>query len=97
MKRIVTQSRLILVLNLGLHHLSLYTRRKTVLRMFMLSPCIHLSLSSCMAMLFFTQQGLEKCNDVTTKQYQHSTNHHGLSALKQILEKRNQIEIRIRT
>jgi len=40
----------------------------------------------------FTQQGLEKLNDVTTKQYQHSTNHHDLSALKQVLEKRNRIE-----
>ena len=41
----------------------------------------------------FTQQGLEKLNDVTTKQYQRATNHHNLSALKQILEKRNRIEI----
>jgi len=39
----------------------------------------------------FMQQGLEKLNDVTTKQYER---YHGLSALKQVLlEKRNRIEI----
>ena len=32
-------------------------------------------------------------NDLTTIQFQHSTNHQGISALKQILEKRNQLEI----
>jgi len=42
----------------------------------------------------FTQQGLEKLNDVTTKQFQRSSNHRGISSLKQILEKRNRIEIR---
>ena len=41
----------------------------------------------------FTQQGLEKLNDLTTKQFQRSTNHRGTSALKQILEKRNRLEI----
>ena len=35
----------------------------------------------------FTQQGLEKLNDVTTKYFQRSTNHHDLSSLRQILEK----------
>ena len=39
----------------------------------------------------FTQQGLEKLNDVTTKQYQRATNHHGLSSLKQILEKKTEL------
>ena len=40
----------------------------------------------------FTQQGLEKLNDITTKQFQRSSNHRGISSLKQILEKRNRIE-----
>ena len=39
----------------------------------------------------FIQQGLEKLNDIATKYFQWSTNHHNLSW--QILEKRNQIEI----
>ena len=41
----------------------------------------------------FTQQGLEKLNDLATKQFQRATNHRGLSSLKQILEKRNRIEL----
>ena len=41
----------------------------------------------------FTKQGLEKLNDVTTKQFQRSTNHRGISALKQILEKRSRLEM----
>ena len=40
----------------------------------------------------FTQQGLEKLNDLTTIYFQHFTNHHGQDALRQILEKRNHIE-----
>lgn len=40
----------------------------------------------------FTQQGLEKLNDLTTIYFQHSTNHHGQDAFRQILEKRNRIE-----
>ena len=41
----------------------------------------------------FNQQGLEKLNDVTPKQFQRSTNHHDIQALQQILEKRNRIEM----
>ena len=41
----------------------------------------------------FNQQGLEKLNDVTTKQFQRSTNHYDIQALQQILEKRNRIEL----
>ena len=40
----------------------------------------------------FTQEGLEKLNDITTKHYQRSTNHRHEEALKQVLEKRNRIE-----
>ena len=40
----------------------------------------------------FTQQGLEKLNDITTIYFQHSSNHREHQALKQILEKRNRIE-----
>ena len=40
----------------------------------------------------FTQEGLEKLNDITTKHYQCSTNHRDKEALKQVLEKRNRIE-----
>ena len=40
----------------------------------------------------FTQQGLEKYNDVTTKDFFRSTNHKGESALRQIMEKQNRLE-----
>ena len=40
----------------------------------------------------FTQQGLEKLNDLTTQHYLRSTNHHNEDALKQIMEKRNRLE-----
>ena len=37
----------------------------------------------------FTQQGLD---DVTTKYFQRSSNHHEIGSLKQALEKHNQLE-----
>ena len=40
----------------------------------------------------FTQQGLEKLNDLTTIHYQRSSNHRNTDALRQILEKWNRIE-----
>lgn len=40
----------------------------------------------------FTQQGLEKLNDKTTKDFFRSTNQRGMDALKQIVQKRNRIE-----
>lgn len=40
----------------------------------------------------FSQQGLEKLNDLTTIHFQHSTNHKESQALRQILQKRNRIE-----
>ena len=40
----------------------------------------------------FTQQGLEKYNDVTTKDFFRSTNHKGETALRQIMEKQNRLE-----
>ena len=40
----------------------------------------------------FTQQGLEKLNDLTTKYFQRSSNHREMESLKQILEKHNRIE-----
>ena len=39
-----------------------------------------------------TQQGLEKLNDITTKFYHHSSNHHDFESLKQVLQKHNQLE-----
>ena len=44
------------------------------------------------SILLFTQQGLEKLNDITTVHFQHSSNHREAEALKQLLEKRNRIE-----
>jgi len=41
----------------------------------------------------FTQQGLEKLNDLTTKYFQHSTNHHERESLLHILQKQNRLEI----
>lgn len=43
--------------------------------------------------VIFNQQGLEKLNDLTTKHFQRATNHQGYQALKQVLEKRNRIEL----
>ena len=40
----------------------------------------------------FTQQGLEKLNDVTTQHFLRSSNHRNSEALKQVLEKRNRLE-----
>ena len=40
----------------------------------------------------FTQRGLEKLNDKTTKDYFRSTNQRGLDSLKQIVQKRNRME-----
>lgn len=42
--------------------------------------------------VMFTQQGLEKLNDVNTVHFQRSSNHREHEALKQLLEKRNRIE-----
>ena len=44
------------------------------------------------SILPFTQQGLEKYNDITTKMYFRSTNHQGTQALAQIMEKQNRLE-----
>ena len=44
------------------------------------------------SVISFTQQGLEKYNDCMTKQYFRSTNHEGLEALRQIMEKRNRLD-----
>lgn len=43
--------------------------------------------------VIFSQQGLEKLNDLTTKYYQHATNHQGYQALNEVLEKRNRVEL----
>ena len=40
----------------------------------------------------FTQQGLEKLNDFSTKQFQRASNHRNIESLKQLLEKRNHVE-----
>lgn len=40
----------------------------------------------------FSQQGLEKLNDITTIHFQHASNHREQEALKQLLEKRNRLE-----
>ena len=40
----------------------------------------------------FTQQGLEKLNDFSTKQFQRASNHRNIESLKQMLEKRNRVE-----
>ncbi|XP_060083702.1 uncharacterized protein LOC132562943 [Ylistrum balloti] len=39
----------------------------------------------------FSQQGLEKMNDIITKSYFRATNHKGLLALKQVMEKQNRL------
>ena len=44
------------------------------------------------SILPFTQQGLEKYNDIMTKQYFRSSNHKSEQALVQIMEKQNRLE-----
>lgn len=41
----------------------------------------------------FSQQGLEKLNDLSTKYFQRSSNHRDVDALKQMLQKANRLEI----
>jgi hypothetical protein len=40
----------------------------------------------------FTQQGMEKYNDITSKNFFRSSNHRGVSALEQILLKKNRVQ-----
>jgi hypothetical protein len=40
----------------------------------------------------FSEQGLEKLNDLTTKHYLRSTNHRETEALHQLIQKRNRLE-----
>ena len=42
---------------------------------------------------YFTQQGMEKYNDTASKHYFRSSNHRGISALKQLLLKKNRIQL----
>ena len=44
------------------------------------------------SLISFTQQGLEKLNDFSTKDFQRASNHRNIESLKQMLEKRNRIE-----
>lgn len=44
------------------------------------------------SILPFTQQGLEKYNDVVTKSYFRGTSHQGEKALKQVMERQNRLE-----
>ena len=44
------------------------------------------------SILQFSQHGLEKYNDIMTKEYFRSTSHHGEAALRQIMEKQNRLE-----
>ena len=57
-------------------------------------PCMHALYSHVPKFLklyknvaFFNQQGMEKYNDVASKNYFRSSNHRGISALKQLLLK----------
>ena len=44
------------------------------------------------SILQFTQQGIEKYNDILTKDFFRSSSHHQESSLLQILQKQNRIE-----
>ena len=44
------------------------------------------------SILPFTQQSLEKYNDVVAKDYFRFTNHKGENALRQVMEKQNRLE-----
>ena len=41
----------------------------------------------------FTQQGLENLNDIITKFYHRSSNHHDFESLKQVLQKHNRLKL----
>ena len=45
-----------------------------------------------LAVCKFTQQGLEKLNDLTTQHFFCATNHCDIAALEQVMEKQNRIE-----
>lgn len=53
---------------------------------------VHEFMKSHGSILQFTQQGIEKYNDVMTKDYFRSTSHHKESSLVQILQKQNRVE-----
>jgi len=40
----------------------------------------------------FTQQELEKLNDISTKHFQRASNHKNIDSLMQMLQKQNRIE-----
>ena len=54
----------------------------------MLSQCTYHSLFNFGNISKFSEQGLEKLNDLTTKDYLHSTNNRETEALHQLNQKR---------
>lgn len=62
------------------------------------TPCMHALYAHVPEFLkvyqnisYFTQQGMERFNDTASKHYFRSSNHKGISALKQLLLKKNRI------
>ena len=69
--------------------LSIYQRKDV-------SPYMHAFMTEFISLhgnlVSFSQQGLEKLNDFSTKQFQQASSHRTIESLKQMLEKRNRIE-----
>jgi len=73
-------------------YLTVYQSKHVTPYMHALVAHLHEFLQSHGAIVPFTQQGLEKLNDVFTQQYFQSTNHREYDALKQLLLKQNRLE-----
>ena len=73
-------------------YLTVYQSKHATPYMHALVAHLHEFLQIHGAIVPFTQQGLEKLNDVFTQQYFQSTNHREYDALKQLLLKQNRLE-----
>ena len=73
-------------------YLTVYQSKHVTPYMHALVAHLHEFLQIHGAIVPFTQQGLEKLNDVFTQQYFQSTNHREYDALKQLLLKQNRLE-----
>lgn len=71
--------------------LTLYQSKDVTPYMHALNAHVPEFLSLYKNIAYFTQQGMEKINDTASKDYFRSTNHTGISALKQLFLKKNRI------
>jgi len=74
------------------HFIDLYPSKHTTPYMHCMMNHVNEFMTIHGSILQFTQQGIEKYNDIMTKDYFRSTSHHSETSLVQILQKQNRIE-----